>query len=386
MTLIYLDYAATTPVHPAVMAAMAPYWTANFGNPSSIHRVGRAAAAGVDTARDQVARVLQCRPSEVVFTSGATEADNLAIVGTVTASSLDQPHIITTVIEHPAVRETCRALVKAGRATVSWIGVGADGLVNPAAVMAAITDETILVSVMYANNEIGTIQPIAKIGAALAKINSGRATKIIFHTDAAQAAAYLDLTVDRLGVDLLSLSSHKIYGPKGVGALYVRANISVHTLMHGGEQEYNLRPGTVPVPLVVGFGQAVEHSRRVDWREAVARIGGLRDELISQLQSQIPGAHLNGSLIERLPNNVNIAIDGISGETLAIKLDMAGLAISTGSACAAGRLEPSATLQALGLSPAAVAASIRLTLGEPTTAGEVTAAVKLLAAVLINSR
>lgn len=363
---IYLDYAATTPVHPDVIAAMAPYWRDHFGNPASSHRFGRTAGSAVDAARDRLAQFLHCSAPEIIFTSGATEADNLAIRGLVRAfSQTTRPHIVTTAIEHPAVMATGRELARTGAATVTYVPVNTDGIVSAADVVAAITPATVLVSVMLANNEIGTLQPVAAIGRQIAVLNKSRASRVYFHTDAVQAAAWQPMVVDTLGVDLLSLSAHKIYGPKGIGALYVRQGTPLEALQSGGDQEYGLRSGTVPVSLVVGFGAAVGRLQSSAWLETISRIQQLRDQLLAALLA--PGdIRLNGSRTARLPNNINLTIPHAPAEQLTALLDLAGIALSAGSACAAGRVTPSHVLAALGRSAEEINCSLRITLGEDT--------------------
>ncbi|MBI5622037.1 cysteine desulfurase [Candidatus Falkowbacteria bacterium] len=365
---IYFDCAASTPVDPRVVAAMRPFFSVQFGNPSSLHTPGRAAAAAIDSARASIAQFLGCSATEIVFTSGATEADNLAIRGVVAASTLRRPHIITSVIEHPAVLETVRALESEGLARVDYVPVGVDGVVKFEAVKKLIRPTTVLISLMYANNEVGTIQPVRDIGKLLERLNRGRAQRIYLHTDAVQAINYLNCDVGYLRADLLSLSGHKIYGPKGVGALFVRSGVKIKSVLHGGSQEGGLRPGTLNTPLIVGLAEAVK-LLRPQRDAAVVRL--LRDQLYQQLLKKIPKLQINGSFEKRLPNNLNFSCTGVEGERLMLMLDSAGMAVSTGSACASGSIEPSHVLLAMGLPAWAVAGSIRLTLGRGTTAAEV---------------
>ncbi|HEX5503451.1 MAG TPA: cysteine desulfurase family protein, partial [Thermomicrobiales bacterium] len=326
-TRIYLDHAATTPVDPAVVAAMLPYWTARWGNPSSLYAAGRAARAALDAARAAVAAVLRCAPGEVIFTSGGTEGDNLALKGVVEAALLAGRgrHLVTTAIEHHAILHTAAYLERFG-AAVTYLPVDAAGCVAPAAVAAALRPDTCLVSVMYANNEIGTIEPLAEIAALT------RPRGIPFHTDAVQAASSLPLDVDALGVDLLTLAAHKFYGPKGVGALYVRAGTPLLYQQQGGPQEGDRRGGTENVALAVGLAAALDRAAAA--RDADnAHCRALRDRLVAGILAAIPGARLNGPAgAGRLSNNVNVAFPGVDGESLIIALDLAGVAASSGSA------------------------------------------------------
>ncbi|MDP9372008.1 MAG: cysteine desulfurase [Chloroflexota bacterium] len=365
-TRIYLDHAATTPVDPAVIAAMLPYWRAGWGNPSSLYGAGRAARAAVDEARAAVAAVLRCAPNEIIFTSGGTEGDNLALKGVVEAAAAGGrgTHLITTAIEHHAVLHAAEYLERHHGTAVTCLPVDAEGFVDPAAVEAAIRPDTCLISVMYANNEIGTIQPLARIGAV------ARAHGIPFHTDAVQAAGSLPLDVGALGVDLLTLAAHKFYGPKGAGVLYVRAGTPLLYQQQGGPQEGDRRGGTENVAAIVGLAHALE--RAEEGRAAYnAHCRALRDRLIGGLLAAIPGARLNGprddARSDRLPNNVNVAFPGVEGESLIIALDLLGIAASSGSACTTGATEPSHVLRAIGVPEKAIAGSLRLTLGRDNT-------------------
>lgn len=359
---IYLDHAATTPTDPRVVERMLPYFTELFGNASSIYALGRRSQAAIDEARESVAHALGCRPTEIVFTGGGSEADNLAIKGVAFAARRRGNHIITSAIEHHAVLHTCQYLEQQGY-TVTYLPVDEYGQVSPAAVQAAITPETALVTIMYANNEIGTIQHIAEIGAIC------RAHHVPFHTDAVQAGGLLELDVAALNVDLLTLSAHKFYGPKGVGILYMRQGTRLQPQVLGGSQERNRRAGTENVPGVVGAAEALSLAREERDQE-VARLSSLRDELIEGVLA-IPGVTLTGHPTRRLPNSASFAISGIEGESLLINLDLAGVAASSGSACTTGSVEPSHVLTALGLAPARARGHLRLTLGRSTTQADI---------------
>ncbi|MCS7172999.1 MAG: cysteine desulfurase NifS [Armatimonadetes bacterium] len=362
MRRIYLDHASTTPLDPRVLEAMLPYFSERFGNASSVHVLGQEARAAVDEARSILARALGAQPSEVVFTSGATEANNWAILGVAWANEGRGRHIVTSAIEHHAVLEPCRFLEERGW-EVTYLPVDRYGRVGPEDVRRAIRDDTVLVSVMHANNEIGTLQPIPEI----ARICRERG--VLVHTDATQSFGAMPLQVDELGVDLLSASAHKRYGPKGVGLLYVRKGTRIAPLLRGGAQERGRRAGTENVPGIVGFGRAVEIALRE--REAEqARVQRLRDRLIQGLL-RIESAHLNGHPTERLPNNVNVSFEGTDSETLLVNLDLAGIAASSGSACTAGSLEPSHVLRAIGLPEGLARGTVRFTLGRWTTEEEV---------------
>ncbi|MHB0938600.1 MAG: cysteine desulfurase family protein [Armatimonadota bacterium] len=372
---IYLDYAATTPLDPRVEEAMRPFGRATFGNPSSLHAFGREARAALDTARDRIADLLGARAEEIIFTSGGTEADNLAVKGVARALKGRGAHIVTTAFEHHAVLEACQALEAEGF-TISYLKPNADGLISPADVEQAITSETVLVSVMYANNEVGTVQPIAEIGRIC------RMLRVPFHTDAVQAAGELPMNVRDLQVDLMTLSAHKVYGPKGAGALYLRAGTRLRPLIDGGGQEHERRAGTENVAGLVGFATALEHAHTP---AETARIIALREMLIDGLL-QIPDSRLHGSRIQRLANNVNVGFAGVPGETLLLALDLAGIAVSTGAACAAGAVEPSHVLQSMGYSRIRAQEALRLTLGRYTTEAEIRAAIDAVAAQVIRLR
>ncbi len=383
---IYLDHAATTPVDAEVLAVMLPYFSERYGNPSSVYRLGQEARAALDRARASVARVLGCRPGEILFTSGATEANNLALKGVAWQCRLDQgspeppPHVVTTAVEHHAVLHAAQALEEQGFA-VTYVPCDEDGIVSPDAVAAAIRPETCLVSVMYANNEVGAVQPIAEIAAV------ARERRVPVHTDAVQAGGSLPLKVDELGVDLLALSAHKFYGPKGVGLLYVRHGTSIAYQQAGGGQEGGRRGGTENVPLIVGLAAALE---KADWlRDAYnARCAGLRDRLLDGIRDAIPDAEVNGPRdpARRLPNNLNIAVPGVQGETVLLGLDMEGVAASAGSACTTGNSEPSHVLRAMGLSDERCRASLRFTVGRDNRSEEIDEAVDILAETVARAR
>jgi len=360
---IYLDHAATTPTDPEVVEAMLPYLSDVFGNPSSIHSFGQEAKSAVEEARDKIAALIGGRGEEIVFTGGGTEADNFAIKGTAYANEGKGNHIITTPIEHHAVMETCKFLQGRGF-EVTYLPVDGYGLVDPQDVKKAITDKTILISVMHANNEVGTIEPIAEIG----KI--AREAGIYFHTDAVQAVGHIPVKVDELGVDMLAMSAHKLYGPKGVGALYIRKGTKLISFMHGGEQERRRRAGTENVPAIVGLGKAAEVAQREMNAEA-KRLISLRDKLIKGLMGQIEHSRLNGHPTQRLPNNVNVSVEFVEGESMLLNLDLEGIAASTGSACSSSSLEPSYVLLAMGISHELAHGSLRFSLGRETTEGDI---------------
>ncbi len=378
---IYLDHAATTPVSPTVLEAMLPYWQQLWGNPSSLYNAGRQARTAIDQARTAVAQVLGCAANEIVFTSGGTESDNLALKGVVAAAQAQgrATHIITTQIEHHAILHTADYLEQFGTA-VTRLPVDAAGFVDPAAVAAAIRPETCLISIIYANNEIGTIQPLAEI-AAIARHHN-----IPFHTDAVQAGGSLPLNVDQLGVDLLSLAAHKFYGPKGIGCLYIRTGTPILYQQQGGPQEGDRRGGTENVAGIVGFATALveaEQHRATDHDHCKL----LRDRLITGIMEAIPDCRLNGPITEqRLANNVNVAFAGVDGESLIIALDLAGVAASSGSACTTGATEPSHVLRAIGVPEAQISGSLRLTVGRGTTNNDIEQVVRLLPEIIAQLR
>ena len=374
--MVYMDHAATTPVRPEVMAAMLPYFTHRFGNASSLYTLAQESRRAVDESRESVARVLGCRTSEVVFTSGGSESDNTALKGAALALKQTGNHIITTSIEHHAVLHTCQYLEDTGF-RVTYLPVDRDGLVDTEDVLKAVTDETTLVSVMLANNEIGTIQPVADMARGVKEIAKKLGRTIVFHTDAVQAAGFMDIDVNALGVDMLSLSSHKFYGPKGVGVLYVRRSTPFTPQQFGGAQERQRRAGTENVPGIVGAAVALRlaSEERESSSEHCLR---LRDSLIQGIQERIERVHLNGHPTLRLPNNVNFSFDGVEGEPILLGLDFAGTAASSGSACTSGALEPSHVLLALGLPADLAQASLRLTLGKDNTQEDVEHVLRVL--------
>lgn len=375
---IYLDCAATTPTDPEVVKVMLPFFTDTFGNPSSIHSYGRNGKAAIEEAREKIAQVIGAKREEIIFTSGGTEADNFAIKGTAYANEKKGKHIITTAIEHHAVIGPCKFLEKMGF-KITYLPVDKYGMVNPDDVKKAICDKTILISVMHANNEIGTIEPIAKIG-SIAKENS-----VYFHTDAVQTLGHLPINVDHLNVDLLAVSGHKLYGPKGVGALYVREGTRIEPFMHGGDQERSRRASTENIPGIVGFGKAVEISGNLLEKET-KDLTKLRNKFIKGILDRIDHIRLNGHPAIRLPNNVNISIEYIEGESLLINLDLQGIAASTGSACSSKTLEPSHVLLALGLSHIQAHGSLRFTMGRYTTEEDIDYVLEVLPGIVKKLR
>ncbi len=378
MQRIYFDHNATTPVDPEVLGAMLPFFSGVYGNASSIHSFGQQARAAVEQAREQVARLVGARAAEIVFTSGGTESDNLAILGIVRASRAERKHVITAAIEHHAVLNTCEALEAEG-VEVTYLPVSGAGVVDPDAVRAALRPETVLISVMTANNEIGTIQPIEEVGLIAAEAD------VWFHTDAVQAAGKLPLDVARMGVDLLSLSGHKLYAPKGVGALYVRSGARIAPQSFGGHHQRGRRPGTENVPGILALGKAAELAVERMASEP-ARLAALRDRLEQAILSRVPATRVNGAGALRVPNTTNIVFSFIEGEALVIALDLKGLACSTGAACSSGAIEASHVLTAIGLEPHEAHASLRFSLGRTTTEEEVDRAIELLPGVVEHLR
>jgi cysteine desulfurase len=377
MKQIYLDHAATTPVDIRVVEAMLPYFALQFGNASSLHAFGREARRAVEEARVSVARLINAQSEEIIFTSGGTESDNLAITGVAIANKGKGKHIITSSIEHHAVLDTCKHLEEQGF-KVTYLPVDQDGLIKIEEVEKAIAKDTILISIMHANNEIGTIEPIREI-ATLA-----REKGIYFHTDAVQSAGKIEVDVDKLNVDLLSLSSHKIYGPKGVGALYIKRGTPLKPIIHGGGHERGLRSGTENVPGIVGFGKACEIARE-ELKSQYKHLISMRDKLIEGIL-RIPNTRLNGHRFKRLPNNVNCSFSYIDGEALVLALDEYGIAASTGSACSSKSLEPSHVLRAIGLSSVEARGSLRLTLGRQNTMEDIDYLLKVLVEVVERLR
>ena len=356
---VYMDHAATTPVDSEVVEAMLPYFTEIYGNASSLHSFGREAHNAMEEARSRVAGLINAHPEEIIFTAGGTESDNMAIKGAVYANRSKGDHIITSTIEHAAVLETCRSLEKQGF-KVTYIPVDKNGLIEIESLRKAVAERTILITMMHANNEIGTIEPIEEI-AELAGTKS-----IIFHTDAVQSAGKIPIDVKETGIDLLSISAHKIYGPKGVGALYVRKGTRLEPIMHGGGHERGLRSSTENIPGIVGLGKAAELAER-RMGEDTARLTSLRDQLIKETLSSIEESYLNGHPTKRLPNNAHLRFTGIEGEALILSLDEKGIAASTGSACSSKKLLPSHVLMAIGLDEVQAHGSLRLTLGRENT-------------------
>jgi len=378
MRRIYLDHAATTPTRPDVVEAMLPYFTDAFGNPSSIYFYGQEARGAVEEARAKVAELIGARSEEIIFTSGGTEADNYALKGVAYANEHKGNHIITTSIEHNAVLEVCRFLEGRGF-KITYLPVDGYGLVDPDDVKRAITGKTILVSIMHANNEVGTIEPVEEIG----KI--AREAGVYFHTDAVQTVGHIPVNVDELKVDLLAVSAHKFYGPKGVGVLYVRKGTRLVSLMHGGGQEKKCRAGTENVPSIVGLGKAVEFAGREMDKEA-ERQAYLRDKLIKGLVEKIDHIRLNGHPTKRLPNNVNVIVDFVEGESLLLSLDSEGICASTGSACGMASPEPSHVLLALGVPPEQAHGSLRFTLGRENTETDVERVLEVLPGIVARLR
>ena len=399
MARIYLDYNATTPVDSAVLDAMLPYFSADFANASSIHTPGQRACSAVETAREQVALLIGARAQEIVFTSGGTESDNHAIFGVVASaqesrvrrsssalsptvaapSALPSPlHVITSAVEHEAVLNTCQALEKRN-VSVTYLPVNRQGLLDPETVRRAIRPETVLITIMHANNELGTVQPLAAIG------RIAREHRIAFHTDAVQSAGKIPLDVHALCVDLLSLSGHKLYAPKGVGALYVRSGTRVQQLLYGGHHQRGFRPGTENVAGIVGLGKAAEIARAA-LASGTSRIPALRDKLERGLLERIPHIRANGAAAPRTPNTTNLMFTGVEGEALVVALDLKGLACSVGAACSSGAVAPSHVLTAIGLSVEDAKSSVRFSLGRPTTDAEVAAALDLIPAAVSQVR
>jgi len=386
MNRVYLDYNATTPVEPRVLDAMLPYFSAEFANASSIHTPGQHARAAVETAREQVAALIGAHPQEIVFTSGGTESDNHAIFGVaqhclagrISPAQLAHPHIITTTIEHEAVLNACQAVEKQA-VSVTYLPVDREGLADPESVRLAIRPETVLITIMQANNELGTVQPLEEIG------RFAKEYKDYFHTDAVQSAGKIPIDVNRLNTHLLSLSGHKLYAPKGVGALYVRGGTRLHQLLYGGHHQRGFRPGTENVAGIVGLGKAAEIARNSLAGEA-KQVSTLRDKLEQGLLERVPQIRVNGGLAPRTPNTSNIMFAGIEGEALVIALDLKGLACSVGAACSSGAVEPSHVLTAIGLSQEQAKSSLRFSLGRHTTACEIDIALEVIPAAVAQLR
>lgn len=378
MKRIYLDYAATTPTHPEVIKAMLPYFDESFGNPSSIHSYGQEARDAIERARSKVAALVGAKGEEIVFTGSGTEADNFALKGIALSRHGRGNHIITSSIEHHAVLETCKFLEGQGF-SITYLPVDGFGMVDPADVKKALTKKTILVSVMTANNECGTIEPIAEIGAI------AREAEIYFHTDAVQAVGHIKINVHEFKVDLLSMSAHKLYGSKGVGALYIRKGTRISPFMHGGSQERGRRASTENVSGIVGLGKAAEIAKQ-EMSEEAGRLTALRDRLIEGILTGIEYTQLNGHQIKRLPNNVNVSINYVEGESVLLNLDLEGICASTGSACTSEDLEPSHVLVAMGLPHLQAHSSMRFSLGKWTTEDDINKVLEVLPGIVSKLR
>ena len=389
MRRVYLDYNATTPVEPQVLDAMLPYFSADFGNAASIHSFGQKARAAVETAREQVAALIGARPQEIVFTSGGTESDNHAIFGIAFSSltsftslasstSASRPHIITSAIEHEAVLNACQALEKEG-VHVTYLPINRDGQMDLAELRRALRPETVLITIMHANNELGTIQPLEEIG------RIAKEADVYFHTDAVQSAGKIPIDVNKYRVDLLSISGHKLYAPKGIGALYIRGGTRLRQLLYGGHHQRGFRPGTENVAGIVGFGKAAELARE-SLSEDALRISGLRDGLQKGLLDRVPHSRVNAGAAPRTPNTTNLVFPGVEGEALLIALDLKGLACSTGAACSSGAVEPSHVLTAIGLPPEEARASLRFSLGRHTTQPDIDFALSVVPAAVAQLR
>jgi cysteine desulfurase len=385
MKRVYLDYNATTSVEPEVLEAMLPYFSAEFGNASSIHTFGQRARAAVETAREQVAALIGARAQEIFFTSGGTESDNHAIFGIVSSSFTSansstsaRPHIITSLVEHEAVLNACQALAKQGVA-VTYLHVDQDGSIDPQDLEAALRKETVLISIMHANNELGTVQPLEEIGRV------AKQADVYFHSDAVQSAGKIPIDVNQFQLDLLSLSGHKLYAPKGIGALYVRGSTRLKQLLYGGHHQRGVRPGTENVAGIVGLGKAAEIARHSLANDA-KRLSALRDQLEHGLLNRVPHSRINGARAVRTPNTANLVFPGVEGEALLIALDLKGLACSTGAACSSGAVEPSHVLTAIGLPTEEARASLRFSLGRHTTQADIDFALQVIPAVVEQLR
>lgn len=375
---VYLDYSATTPTDPRVVEEMIPYFTEHFGNPSSIYSTGLEAKDAIEHAREQVAHLINAEPKELIFTSGGTESDNWALIATAHRLQHKGKHIITSAIEHHAILHSCEYLAKEGF-DITYVGVDHDGLVDPAEVEAAIRPDTILISIMYVNNEVGSVQPIAEIG-AIAKKHG-----VLFHTDAVQALGNVPIDVKTMNIDMMSMSSHKIYGPKGIGAIYIRSGVNLPTYIHGGAQERKKRAGTENVPGIVGFGKAAELACQ-NFNTHVAHVSKLRDHFIDRVLNEIPYTYFNGSKDHRHPGNANITFEYVEGESILLYLDFAGVSCSSGSACSSRSLQPSHVLTAMGIPVELIHGSIRFTFGNPTTMEDVDYTVDKLKGIIEKLR
>jgi cysteine desulfurase len=381
MKRVYFDHNATTPVAAEVLAAMLPYFSDNYGNASSIHAYGQSAREAVERARSSVAALLGAQAAEIMFSSGGTESNNQAIFGVLAGAVGPRKHVITSAIEHDAVLDPCEELEKRGVA-VTFLPVDRDGMVNPEDVRRAIRPETALITLMLANNELGTIEPLIENG-EIGKIAAEHG--IVFHTDAVQAAGKIPIDVNRLGVHLLSISAHKFYGPKGVGALYIRKGTHLQPLLHGGHSERDRRPGTEDVAAIVGLGKAAELAM-AHMREETARISALRDRLENGLLERVSQSWVNGARAPRTPNTTNMTFPFVEGEAMVIALDLKGLACSTGAACSSGAIEPSHVLTAIGLPAEDARATLRLSLGQQTTDAEIDFALETIPPVIERLR
>lgn len=381
MNRVYLDYNATTPVEPEVLDAMLPYFSGEFGNASSIHTFGQKARAAVETAREQVAALIGGRAQEIFFTSGGTESDNhaiLGIAGPFAKGSQFRPHVITSFVEHEAVLNACQALEKQG-VDVTYLHVDQDGLIDLEDLRGAIRKETALITIMHANNELGTVQPLEEIG------RIAKEADVYFHTDAVQSAGKIPIDVNQFQLDLLSLSGHKIYAPKGIGALYVRGGTRLKQFLYGGHHQRGLRPGTENVAGIVGLGKAAEIARQTLDHDA-KRLSGLRDQLERGLLHRVPHSRINAARAPRTPNTANLVFPGVEGEALLIALDLKGVACSTGAACSSGAVEPSHVLTAIGLPAEDARASLRFSLGRHTTQADIDFALQVVPAAVAQLR
>ena len=381
MNRVYLDFNATTPVEPAVLDAMLPYFSAQFGNASSIHTFGQKARAAVETAREQVAALLGARPQEIIFTSGGTESDNHAIFGIASSSSASagpRSHVITSLVEHEAVLNACQDLEKRG-VDVTYLSVDRDGLIDLEDLRRALRPETVLITIMHANNELGTIQPLEEIG------RIAKEADVYFHTDAVQSAGKIPIDVSRMQLDLLSISGHKLYAPKGVGSIYIRGGTRLRQLLYGGHHQRGMRPGTENVAGIVGLGKAAEIALNSLANDA-KRLSALRDQLEHGLLNRVPDSRVNGGHAPRTPNTTNLVFPGVEGEALLIALDLKGLACSTGAACSSGAIEPSHVLTAIGLPAEDARASLRFSLGRHTTQADIDFALSVVPAAVAQLR
>jgi cysteine desulfurase len=378
MNRVYLDFNATTPVEPAVLDAMLPYFSADFANAASIHTPGQRARAAVETAREQVAALIGARPQEIVFTSGGTESDNHAIFGIVEAALGHEKHVVTSAVEHEAVLNACQALEKRG-IRVTYLPVDGEGQIDLDKLQHALRRETVLITIMHANNELGTVQPLEEIGRIAAEAD------VYFHTDAVQSAGKVPIDVNVLQADLLSISGHKLYAPKGIGALYIRGGTRLRQLLYGGHHQRGFRPGTENVASIVGLGKAAEIARHSLANDA-RRVGILRDKLQQGLIERVPHSRVNAAAAPRTPNTTNLVFPGVEGEALLIALDLKGLACSTGAACSSGAVEPSHVLTAIGLPPEEARASLRFSLGRHTTNEDIVFALQVVPAAVEQLR